>query len=413
MWHKNLSDFGDISSAARRDTVDQPSRSKALVHSFEERFGRGPEIVAEAPGRVNLIGEHTDYNEGFVLPAAIDRSTLVAVAVSEGVSSRVWSSNTGGEAGFQAARPRRADDGRWDNYVLGSAWALGKAGHALPEFYMSIESNVPLGAGLSSSAALEVGVIAALGNLSGAAVSSLDIAKMAHRAETEFVGVPCGIMDQFASALGQEDAALLIDCRSERLEAVPLGLESRGIVIAIVDSGVSRQLAGSAYRDRREECREACRFLRGPLSKPVTSLRDVTLEDLALVGDQIPRVLLRRVRHVASENARVLECVSALREGRMEEVGTLMAESHRSLRDDYEVSCPEIDLLVSLAGSEDEVVGARLTGAGFGGCTVNLVKEDGLDRFEKRVVEEYATRTGRKPKLHVCKASAGVQVSPL
>jgi galactokinase len=252
-----------------------------------------------------------------------------------------------------------------------------------------------------------------MAELSDHRLEKIEIARIAHRAETDFVGMPCGIMDQFASALSVEDAALLIDCRTEDVKAVPLEMESQNLALVVVDSGASRELASSAYAERREECREACRILRGPLARAVTSLRDVSLEDLALVGDQLPRTLRRRARHVVSENGRVIEFVATLRDRRLDHVGALMAESHRSLRDDYEVSSTELDLLVELAGRAPGVVGARLTGAGFGGCTVNIVRKDMVGRFREDVVEEYKRRTGRKAALHVCRPAGGVLVQHL
>jgi galactokinase len=274
---------------------------------------------------------------------------------------------------------------------------------------LAIESDVPMGAGLSSSAALEVATVAALARVARHDLEPAEIARIAHRAEAEFVGVPCGIMDQVASALGVDDSALLIDCRSGEVESVPLGLETQGLALVVVESGVSRRLAGSAYLERREECREACRFLRGPLSRPVGSLREVTLEDLALVGDQLPRTLLRKARHVVSENRRVLDFVSALRDQDIEEAGALMAVSHRSLRDDFEVSTPELDLLVELAARTRGTIGARLTGAGFGGCTVNLVHAETISYFQAAVVDEYIRRTGRKARMHVFRPVVGVR----
>ncbi len=384
-------------------------RRERLLAAFHAHYGRPPLWAAEAPGRVNLIGEHTDYNDGFVLPVAIDRSALIVAAPSRGPSSRVWSLNLNEESAFDGLRPQRSREQPWSNYVRGVAWALAERGvHPCP-LDLALESDVPMGAGLSSSAALEVAVVAILSAAAGADLSPMELALVAHQAETEFVGVPCGIMDQFVSALGVEDRALLIDCRSRQSEAIPLDFQQQGVVLVVVDSGVSRQLAGSAYRERRQQCEEAVRLLRPLLRREITHLRDVTAEELRAVGGQLPPILLQRARHVVSENARVLQCVRALRTHDLREAGSLLGKSHESLRADYQVSSPELDLLVDLAIQTPGTIGARLTGAGFGGCTVNLMEEGAIELFQDRVVEEYRRRTGRQAGIHRCRAVGGVR----
>lgn len=360
-----------------------------------------------------MIGEHTDYNDGFVLPVAIDRTVLVAAAPSNGSVSRVWSLNLNEQSAFDACRPERAEAQPWSNYLRGVTWVLAQTGHCSGQRDLALQSDVPMGAGLSSSAALEVATAVVLAAAAETRLSPSDLALLAHRAETEFVGVPCGIMDQFVSALGVEDGALLIDCRTHQVEPVPLHFQQQGVALVVVDSGVSRHLAGSAYRERRQQCEEAVLRLRPLLSREIRNLRDVTPADLEAAGSLLPPTLLRRARHVVSENARVARCVEALRQRRLEEVGELLAESHRSLRDDYQVSSPELDLLVDLAGRTPGVLGARLTGAGFGGCTVHLVRTDALEPFERQVVLEYQRRTGRPARMHLCRAVGGAAVARL
>lgn len=378
-----------------------------LVAAFRDRFGQDPEWIGEAPGRVNLIGEHTDYNDGLVLPVAIDRSTLVVAGPAAGSASRVWSLDVGEESPFETSQPQRECEYPWSNYVRGVAWAFACAGLAVPPLKLAIASRVPMGAGLSSSAALEVAVAAVIAAAGGLSIPPKEMALLAHQAESQFVGVPCGIMDQFASCLGAEGHALLIDCRTQLYERVPMELDQVGLSLVVVDSGVSRKLAGSAYRQRREECEQAATSLQALLRRDVRALRDVGEQDLDRYGTRLPELLLRRARHVVSENARVLRCVDALRGRRFDEVGSLFAASHRSLRDDFEVSCPELDLLVDLASRTSGVLGARLTGAGFGGCTINVVETRALAEFQSRVLAEYQNATGKTPRMYVCRAAHG------
>ena len=370
-------------------------RKQGLVSAFTTRFGRPPALIAEAPGRVNLIGEHTDYNGGFVLPVAIDRTTLVAASAAREAASRVWSIDLAAESRFLAGRPDRDAKEPWSDYVRGVAWAMARSRHRLRQLDLAIQSSVPIGAGLSSSAALEVATAAAFAKAGSLALTPRELALLAHDAEVGFVGVPCGIMDQFVACLGVEDHALLIDCRSHDVEPVPLGLKAAGLALVVVDSGVPRRLAQSAYRERREQCEAAVRLLNPLLPNRAATLRDVTPEDLCTHGSGLPPVLLKRVRHVVTENQRVLRCVRALRQRRLEEVGTLLAES---------------DLLVELAWRAPGVVGARLTGAGFGGCTVNLVRVDAVEGFRLQVAEEYRRRTGMEARTYLCQATHGVRV---
>jgi len=376
--------------------VDQ----NALRHTFERAFGRAPEIVAEAPGRVNLIGEHTDYNGGFVLPVGIDRTVAVAAAPAEGKRVRVYSADFDARDEWQVDAPRRTGRREWRDYVRGVAWALLDAGYELRGADVAIAGDVPLGAGLSSSAALEVAVGGALCGIGGVEVKMQRLALLCQKAENQFVGVQCGIMDQLAAACAREEHALLVDCRSLQVERVPLPDD---VAIVVVDSKVQRALGETAYNERREDCVAAAWAL------GIKALRDASERDVG----PLPEPLNRRTRHVISENRRVLEAVAALRSENLNRIGKLMYESHASLRDDFEVSTPELDLLVELALRTEGVIGARLTGAGFGGCTVNLVERKAAGRFEAGIIEPYRAETGLVAEMIVCRAVDGLRVSRL
>jgi galactokinase len=371
----------------------------ALRQAFERQFGRQPKRVAEAPGRVNLIGEHTDYNDGFVLPAAIDRTVAVALARRDDDVIRAYSLDYDQCDEFQAGRVRRFAGSRgWRDYLRGVVWALADSQYAVAGADLAIAGDVPKGAGLSSSAAIEVALAGGLTAIAEIEIDRRLFALLCQRAENFFVGVQSGIMDQYASALGRAGHAMLIDCRSLEAETVPL---PSGIAVVVVDSKVARRLAETPYNRRREECAEAARTLGVP------SLRDATPEMLSrLSGD-----LLKRARHVVTENARVLAASEALRTGDLARLGALMAESHASMRDDFEASAPEIDLLVELAQQADGVIGARVTGAGWGGCTVNLVHQDAVDTFAVQVTDAYTRRTGLGAEVHVCRVVDGLRVS--
>jgi galactokinase len=367
-----------------------------LVATFRRAFGREPEVIAEAPGRVNLIGEHTDYNEGFVLPVAIDRT--VAVAAAPSTSLHVYSADFDARDEWRIDAPRRTGRREWRDYVRGVAWALLDAGYELRGVDLAIAGDVPLGAGLSSSAALEVSVAGALCAVSGTEIELPRLALLCQKAENQFVGVQSGMMDQLASACSRAGDALLIDCRSLDLDFVRL---PENVAIVVVDSKVPRRLGETAYNKRRQECEAAAEAL------GVESLRDAEIGEV----EQLPEPLERRARHVVSENERVLAAAEALRSGDVARAGELMNESHASLRDDFEVSTPELDLLVDLAARTECVIGARLTGAGFGGCTVNLVERDGVAGFEAGVVELYRKQTGLAAELFICAAVGGLRTS--
>jgi galactokinase len=369
-----------------------------LRTAFERRFARPPDLIAEAPGRVNLIGEHTDYNDGFVLPAAIDRTVAVALSRRDDDVIRAYSLDYDQPDEFRAGSVRRFAGSRgWRDYLRGVVWALADSQYAITGADIAITGDVPQGAGLSSSAAIEMALAGALTKSSGIEIDRRLLAQLCRRAENFFVGVKSGIMDQYASALGQANHALLIDCRSLEADPVPL---PAGVAIVVIDSKVQRRLAETPYNKRRIECEEAAQAL------GLSSLRDATPEMLPrLEGD-----LLKRARHVVTENARVLAAAEALRSCDLDRLGALMAESHASMRDDFEASCPEIDLLVEIAKQTAGVIGARVTGAGWGGCTVNLVREPDVDAFVARVKGDFAKQINLTAEAHVCRAVDGMQV---
>ena len=392
-------------------------RFERIAAAFRARFGRPPAGLSEAPGRVNLIGEHTDYNQGFVLPVAIDRSIMVAFAPRSDGRVRTYSLDFEQESAFGLDEIEKDREAPWSDYVRGVAWALGEAGHRLSGLDAALQGDVPVGAGLSSSAALEVAALGAFEAASGLRLDRRELALLGQRAENRFVGVACGIMDQMAAALSRAGHALLIDCRSLEHEAVPLPLgDSRpgggaGLRLVVADSGVRRALLDSQYNLRRQECQRAAELLAAAIAdRSVTALRDVRAEDLARHGDSLPPDLLKRGRHVVEEERRVLLSVEALRTGDLEAFGDMLNASHRSLRDDYEVSSPELDLLVELAWAQPGVLGSRLTGAGFGGCTVSLVRAEAVEAFREGVVARYCAETGREGRTYVCRAADGLRL---
>ena len=360
--------------------------------------------IYRAPGRVNLIGEHTDYNEGFVMPAAINFSTRVTVTPRDDRVIAVSSENFQETFKFDLDDTPARAKGQWSDYVRGVALTLEQAGYRLKGAQLQIRGEVPIGAGLSSSASLEVATGYALLQHSGFAIDRVELAKLCQIAEQNFVGMRCGIMDQFTACQGQEGKGLLLDCRSLENRFLPLPEEVR---LVICNTMVKHQLAGSEYNVRRGECEEGVRLLSRRLPH-VESLRDVTTGDLQRHKNLLPEVILRRCQHVTSENSRVLEAATALERKDLTTFGLLMQESHSSLRDDYEVSCEELNLMVDLANQVDGVLGARMTGGGFGGCTINLVKAESCADFADSVAREYETATGVAPEIYVSRTAAGV-----
>ncbi len=389
-------------------------RVTALVEAFKRQFGKEPEYIVRAPGRVNLIGEHTDYNDGFVFPAAIDREMLIAAtpkADRKDLNVHVYSLDNNASDIFSLTKIEKSKAEPWSDYMRGMLSIWQACAFKVRAFEAVISGDVPQGAGLSSSAAYEVAVGTLVNEMMATGISPKQLATLAQKAENRFIGVQCGIMDQFISAMGREDAALLIDCRTLASRAVPLRLKERGLAIVITHSGVQRGLVDSAYNDRRRECEEAVGILAKKLKRPeMKALRDVTLAELKKNEKALSEVVFKRARHVVSENERVLEAVEALGRDDVAAFGKLMYASHDSLRDDFEVSCPELDAFVRLARGFKATIGARMTGAGFGGCAVALMPEAAVAEFKKQVLPAYEKETGKTPTTWVCKAAGGASV---
>ncbi len=371
---------------------------------FRQLYGNEPRLFS-APGRVNLIGEHTDYNDGFVLPMAIDRRTLVAMAPRNDGRVRCLSTEFDQQVEFELNADLKPDQD-WANHVRGVAVCLLRDKYNLRGADLLIASEVPLGAGLSSSAALEIAVGYGLLKLAEQPVDPVRLALAAQKAEHEFAGTQCGVMDQFIACLAREGHALKIDCRTLEYEAVPVDLSDARVVV--VNSMVKHELASSEYNQRRAECEDAVRRLSGHLPG-IQSLRDVELEEFDQWAGALPEPIRRRANHVITENARTLVAVEALKLGQLSHFGNLMKASHESLREDYQVSCRELDLLVEIAGRHSGVFGARMTGGGFGGCTVNLVKADQVETFTSETVEAYRWVIGVQPEIYICQASGAVR----
>ncbi len=375
------------------------------LQSWSDAAGQAK--VARGPGRVNLIGEHTDYNGGFVLPIAIDRDVSIAFKPNGSGRVRLYSMDFEQEAEFPLDAIGFDEDKRWTNYVRGVAKCLQEAGFTTPGFDGVVQGDVPIGSGLSSSAAFEVAAALTFLDLSGESMDRKDLALLCQRAENTFVGVNCGIMDQFISIHGQAGHAVLIDCRSLDHQLVRLGDGSAKIVVC--NTGVKRELATSAYNERRAQCEQAARILNDAVGG-IEMLRDVSLDVLEAHQGKLDPVVYKRAKHVVSEDARTTSAIDVLRAGDLDAFGRLMNASHDSLRDDYEVSCQELDVMVDAARAVDGVYGARMTGAGFGGCTVNLVKPEAVDAFCESVPQAYQDAIGIEAKLYVCDPAQGARV---
>jgi galactokinase len=374
-----------------------------MIEAFRKRYGGSGEVrIYRAPGRVNLIGEHTDYNLGFVLPVALDMACCVAAASSPDGRLRIHSEDHDetrewllGE--LPGLRPAR----HWTDYPIGVAQELLRAGFGIQPLDLLVRSSVPEGSGLSSSAALEVSCALAL--LWGRPLDPLELARLCQRAEINFVGMPCGIMDQYVSIFGRENAAIKIDCRS--LEHEPVSLPPGAGFIA-VNTMVKHALANSAYRERTQECAAAVEMIR-PRHPQVASLRDVTPELFRGMEAELPPVIAARARHVVTENARVIAFVDACLARDLARMGRLFVDSHRSLQHDYRVSCAELDFLVDTALEIEGVYGARMTGGGFGGCIVALLRSGAAEGFGRRIAAAYSERFGVQPQIYPCRPSAG------
>lgn len=366
------------------------------------RFKAEPQVFV-APGRVNLIGEHTDYAEGFVMPVAIDFATLAGISPRSDGKIALYSENYQEERTFDATPPPAEASKHWTDYPLGVVAILTGEGHTIPGFSLSLWGDVPLGSGLSSSASVEVATALAVLSLIGASYPGPVLARLCQRVENEFVGANCGIMDQFISANGKENHALLLDCRdlSYRLAPIP-----PHVALVIANTMVKHSIAGGDYPTRRAESEAACAVIAS--HRPgVPFLRDATLEDLDKWGTEMAPKSLMRARHVISENLRTEAAADALLKGDLKLLGKLMAEAHASYSGDFDGSCPEADLMVELAQDIPGLIGARLTGGGFGGCTINLVEQSEAKAFAAELGKRYATKTGIVPQIHVCHASGG------
>ena len=373
-----------------------------LPAEFHKRFG-GECNIFRAPGRVNLIGEHTDYNDGYVMPAAIGFDTFVACAETDSGKLVVHSLQHPESASFAVREAEPHPFHNWTDYVRGVLIQLEHEGCVLRGANLLIDGHVPIGSGLSSSAALEVATALALLNASNHRMDNTQIAKLCQRAENEFVGSRCGIMDQLASLKGGRGNAMLLDCRSLDVRSLPL---PEDVSMIICNTMVKHSIAHGEYNVRRAECEAGVRHF-AHHGEGIKALRDVTEDDLRQRGSGLSDVLLRRCRHVVTENARVLAAAFALESGDLKQFGQLMYQSHRSLKDDFEVSCSELDLMVELAGSIPGTYGARMTGGGFGGCTINLVERKEALRFSERIVESYQRATQIRPEVYITGAAQG------
>ena len=376
---------------------------------FQQKFGRPPAFVARAPGRVNLLGEHVDYNDGFVLPAAIDRATYIAFSPADSELTTLWAADFDKRAVFSPRTlPAQTEPGGsplpdWARYPAGMMWALVGAGLETPAVDAVFASDVPRGSGLRSSASVEMAFGVAWQQLGGWELAPMELAKLGQRAENQYVGVNCGIMDQFASACGVENRLLLLDCRSLEWETLTL---PEGVSIVVADTTVRRKLTSGEYNNRRAACEQAVQLLQAGLPG-ICSLRDVSPADFNRLAGTLPVEVEKRARHVVEEIERTRQAIPLLQAGDMARFGELMNACHASLRDLYEVSCLELDVMSDVAQSLTGCYGARLTGAGFGGCTVNLVAQEQAEAFAQALAAGYESRTGLHPEIYICKASAG------
>jgi galactokinase len=377
--------------------------SAEIVKAFREHFGAlSAPAIYRAPGRVNLIGEHTDYNLGYVLPIALEMACYVAAGPNADGELRIFSQDFDAEFVLPISKlAEAAPAGAWHDYAIGVAQQLAAAGYPVNPTNLLIRSEVPVGSGLSSSASLEVATAIAL--LGDHRIEPLALAQLAQRAEREFVGMPCGIMDQYASVFGRQGSAIQIDCRSLKHEYVTL---TENVRVIAVNSMVKHELGSSAYSQRVAECAEAVAAMK-KIDDSIESLRDVSLEFFTRVQEEIPPIPRQRARHVVTDNQRVLDFAAAAKVGDLQELGRLFVASHRSMQFDYEISCEEIDFLVDTAIRIAGVYGARMTGGGFGGCTVNLVEPEAVERFERELSGQYRQKFNIEPAFYDCQPAAG------
>ena len=379
---------------------DHSSPRESILKIFEEKYGSAPENLVRAPGRVNLIGEHTDYNDGYVMPLAIDYAVWIALSRIPEPEVRIHSIDFDQSEIVPINHPLEKGEG-WAEYLKGLIKILKHSKFKLIGWKGVMAGNVPIGAGLSSSAALSLALSRAFGTVCNWDWNPSQMARICQLAENKWVGVNCGIMDQMISALGQEEHLLLIDCRSLKSTPVPL---PEGVRVVILDTGTRRGLVDSAYNERRDQCESVATYL------GEKTLRDVSYKKLEEAKTKIDPIQFKRARHVIKENERVLDCAESLRLGNLEHVGKLMNASHISLRDDFEVSSEALDLMVDCALASPGCYGARMTGAGFGGCAVALVENKYTDKFVKKVINSYKSSSGKKAFLYACKAMGGTSV---
>ena len=383
-----------------------------ITTRYQETFGHTPAHIARAPGRVNLLGEHVDYNDGFVLPAAIDRATYVAFSPTNAPHTTLVAADFNQRASFSAetisakTQPDASPLPEWAHYPAGVMWSLMEEGVSTPAMNAVFASDVPRGSGLSSSASVELAFIIAWQALGGWTLPAMKRALLGQKAENKYVGVNCGIMDQFASACGVENKLLLLDCRSLEWKTIPL---PEDVSIVIADTTVRRKLTSGEYNKRRAACEEAVRLLKEDLHD-IKSLRDVSVEEFNRYAKKLPDEVEKRARHVVEEIGRSNQAEALLEAKNIRDFGRLMNECHASLRDLYEVSCPELNVMANIAQSLEGCYGARLTGAGFGGCTVNLVANVQTDKFAQSLAKGYESETGLHPEIYITRASNGAEL---
>jgi galactokinase len=358
-----------------------------------------------APGRVNLIGEHTDYNDGFVLPIAVDRETAVLASPRNDGRVLVYSKNLERRATIELDTIRFRPSEPWVNYISGVMLELQRAGHELRGAHLLVYGDVPLGGGLSSSGSLEVAIVSIFESLCGFTLPGPEAARLCRRVENGFLELQSGIMDQFTSRMAKRGCALFLDCRTHEFQHVPVPVARYKVLVC--DTRVERKLTDSKYNERVSECKRGADELGKLLGRTIAALRDVTYEEFQSVEEKMSPVVRKRSRHIVSENDRVLKAVGSLKEGNLDQFGSLMNQSHESLRTDYEVSCPELDLLVELARSVKGTVGSRMTGAGFGGCTVSIVDERSVENVSEKVRQGYTEKTGIEPGIILCELADG------
>ncbi len=379
----------------------------SVTERFSEAFGKKDDmIIVRSPGRINLIGEHTDYNEGFVLPSAIDRSIYLVISPRNDSRCRLYAADMLDGYDFDVRKPEKSPKG-WANYLIGVVDQLNKGRYDFHGFDCAFGGNIPIGAGMSSSAAIEAGLAFILNEVFQLGMERPEIARIAQKSENEFVGVRCGIMDQFANLLSKGKSVFRLDCRSLEYSYYPFMREDLKFVLC--DTQVKRKLASSEYNVRRQQCEAGVKVVREHVPA-VRSLRDVTFDMLNSYKNELDPIVYKRCHYVLDENQRVELACDCLEHGDYYRFGALLYESHKGLRDEYEVSCPELDMLVEHASEIDGVLGARMMGGGFGGCTLNLVQKEALNEFEEKISTEYLRKTGKKAEIYECDLVVGTDI---